>query len=98
MENAYIKINGKEIEIPNRLTFGQIVKTEQLGLNLDDIEKKLFSNIAIIYSVIAKCSLETATNDLDQYFQDGGDFNYLSNALLNSFTNFFTRATKENNQ
>lgn len=94
MENAYIKINGKEIKVPKCLTFEQIVLCEEQGLTIEGLEKKPFKSMSIILSAIEKVSLQEAIEDLNKYFEEDGNFEEIATTLFNSFASFFHKTTK----
>ena len=93
--NAYkeqiIKINGKEIVIPEVLTFAQILSCEMKGLSLSEVDSKPFISSAIIFSVIAKTSLDEAVELLNEGFCTGLNFAETLGILMQPFANFFAQ-------
>lgn len=93
--NAYILINGNEIVIPERLTFSQIIKLEKSGFDVDTIESRPFEALCLIYGVITNSNREKCEKDLDNYFEEGGDFQEIFEKVLKPYTSFFTKTTKK---
>ena len=94
-KNAYkekvLKINGKEIIIPETLTFSQILSCEMKGLQITELQDKPLLASTIIYSVLAKVSLETATEELDCAFKEGLKVTDFINDVLPVYANFFAQ-------
>lgn len=93
--NAYIKINGKDYGIPERLSFGQIIALEKRGFKIDYVEESPFEALSIIFSVIANISIEESVELLDSYFTNGGDYKELIKKCFEPYTNFFNATTKK---
>ena len=93
--NAYkeqvIKINGMEIVIPEVLTFAQIISCEMKGLSLSEVDSKPFASSAIIFSVIAKTSLDEAVELLNEGFSNGLNITETLAILMQPFANFFAQ-------
>lgn len=94
-KNAYIKINGKEYEIPERLTFGQMLELEQNGLKVVDLEKSnFFGDIVKVIKVISHCKENDIIKAVEDYVNDGNSIDVLLTACYNSITAFFTKNRK----
>lgn len=93
--NAYkeqvIKINGKEIVIPEVLTFAQMISCEMKGLKISEVQEKPFASAAIIFSAIVKTSLEEAVELLQQGFSNGLNVTETLAILMQPFANFFAQ-------
>ena len=95
MENAYIEINGKKIEIPKSLTFKDIIKCEENGLSIESIEGQPFKSAAIILSVVENISVNEAIEHINAFFEEGGAMQDILTPLFSAFTNFFQKPTKK---
>lgn len=94
--NAYkekvLKINGKEIVIPEVLTFSQILSCENKGLSVQDVSEKPFNSACIIYCVLVGKTIKEGTRELSEAI-DKGELNPVEilEAILPAFSNFFAR-------
>ena len=73
-------INNKEYE-NGKLTFGDLVKLEEQGFNFQDIEKMTFKAVVVLMAVAMKCDIETATKEINEHLENGGDFELMINII-----------------
>jgi hypothetical protein len=97
--NAYkqinMKINGKNLVIPEKLTFAQVMECEDRGLGLEEMQTKPFKTVTIIYSVLVNKTFEESVEELDKAFEDGElDPTDALTHLLPLYTNFLVRRSK----
>ena len=87
-----IKINSKEYEIPE-LKFSTLVALEKAGVNFLKSEEEPFEFCFQLFKFFSGLDEETARNELDAHFENGGSFNDLM-PLGTVISDFFTKTKK----
>lgn len=69
-------INNKEYE-DAKLTFGDLVRLEEQGIDFNNIADSTFKTVVIFLSVAMKCSMSEAIEEINAHIENGNDFNDL---------------------
>lgn len=91
MEKSII-INSKEYKIPE-IKFATIIAMEKSGVNFIKGEERPFEFYFQLFKFFSGLDEQTANKELDEHFENGGDFNDLTPLGL-IVTDFFTKTKK----
>lgn len=86
-----MKLNGKEYELPEVISFGYLKKANDMlknyGTNFMQVMAAveggdIFSCIAEVVAVIAGCNVKQATDAIDKHVDNGGSYDEIFNGAL----------------
>lgn len=79
-------INGKKY-IVDGFSFNDICNLEGMGINLENMDEKMFSTIRGVLAIIMKTDLETAGSELEEHVIAGGNLEELSKDIAKVMEN-----------